>query len=375
MNEYQVMPPLSDEEYAELKSDIDARGVMVPIEFDEHGNVLDGHHRLMICNELGIKDYPKVIRAGMTESEKRTHARKLNMARRQLNQEQRRELIREQLRETPEKSDRQIATGLGVSNSTVSIQRKNMEQAGQLCESHSSIGADGKERPRQVERKQVIESDESVTRDEYEENSALYDLDQLFIEHPVLSDLVDVKYKKEEEIRPEPEPEHKPHVSNNSGCNEWYTPQKYVELVRDVLGVIELDPASCEYANRTVKAEKYFSLDDDGLTKEWRGRVWMNPPYGSETIAAFIDKFVDEYNIGNITEGIVLVNNATETGWFRNLASVANSIVFPQGRIRYESSSRESLAPLQGQAFLYFGNNTDRFFEVFSEIGWGAIIK
>lgn len=373
MNEYQVMPPLSDEEYAELKSDIAARGVMVPIEFDEHGNVLDGHHRLMICNELGIKEYPKVVRAGMTESEKRTHARKLNMARRQLSQEQRRGLIHEQLMETPEKSDRQIANALGVSNSTVSLQRKHLEESGQLCESHSSIGADGKERPRQVEHKQVIESDESVTRDEYEENSALYDLDQLFIEHPVLSDLVDVKYKKEEEIRPEPE--HKPHVSNNSGCNEWYTPQKYVELVRDVLGVIELDPASCEYANRTVKAEKYFSLDDDGLTKEWRGRVWMNPPYGSETIAAFVDKFVDEYNVGNITEGIVLVNNATETGWFRNLASVANSIVFPQGRIRYESSSRESLAPLQGQAFLYFGNNTDRFFKVFSEIGWGAIIK
>lgn len=374
MNEYQVMPPLSDEEYAELKSDIAARGVMVPIEFDEHGNVLDGHHRLMICNELGINDYPKVVRAGMTESEKRTHARKLNMARRQLNQEQRRELIREQLRETPEKSDRQIANSLGVDHKTVSVRRNELEGTGEIPQLASTTGADGKERPRQVERKQVIESDESVTRDEYEENSALYDLDQLFIEHPVLSDLVDVKYKKEE-IRPEPEPEHKPHVSNNSGCNEWYTPQKYVELVRDVLGVIELDPASCEYANRTVKAEKYFSLDDDGLTKEWRGRVWMNPPYGSETIAAFVDKFVDEYNVGNITEGIVLVNNATETGWFRNLASVANGVVFPQGRIRYESSSRESLAPLQGQAFLYFGTNADRFFEVFSEIGWGAIIK
>lgn len=375
MNDYQVMPPLSDEEYAELKSDIAARGVMVPIEFDEHGNVLDGHHRLMICNELEIKDYPKVVRAGMTESEKRTHARKLNMARRQLNQEQRRELIREQLRETPEFSDRQIAKAIGVSDKTVGAQRRDMESGAEIPHLENRQGTDGKQYPRQVERKQVIESDESVTRDEYEEKSALYDLDQLFIEHPVLSDLVDVKYKKEEEIRPEPEPEHKPHVSNNSGCNEWYTPQKYVELVRDVLGVIELDPASCEYANRTVKAEKYFTLDDDGLTKEWCGRVWMNPPYGSETITAFIDKFVDEYNIGNITEGIVLVNNATETGWFRNLASVANSVVFPQGRIRYESSSRESLAPLQGQAFLYFGNNTDRFFEVFSEIGWGAIIK
>jgi ParB-like chromosome segregation protein Spo0J len=81
------MPNLSTEEYAELKSDISSRGVMVPIEFDEQGNVLDGHHRLQICEELGIKDFPKVIRAGLTEEEKYTHARKLNLARRHLTQE------------------------------------------------------------------------------------------------------------------------------------------------------------------------------------------------------------------------------------------------------------------------------------------------
>lgn len=153
--DYQVMPPLSAEEYAELKEDIRRRGVMVPIEYDENGNVLDGHHRLQICTELGITDFPKVIRAGMTEEEKRMHARKLNMARRHLNQEQRRELIREQLQETPEKSDRQIATLLGTSQPTVSKQRQDMEKSGELKRFISSIGADGKERPRQVERKPV----------------------------------------------------------------------------------------------------------------------------------------------------------------------------------------------------------------------------
>ena len=76
MNTYQVMPDLTSDEYAELKADIKSRGVMVPIEFDEWGNPLDGHHRLKICEELGITDYPKVIRAWMTEEEKRTHARK-----------------------------------------------------------------------------------------------------------------------------------------------------------------------------------------------------------------------------------------------------------------------------------------------------------
>ncbi len=95
MYNYQVLPDLTADEYAELKADIQARGVMVPIEFDEQGNTLDGHHRLKICEELGITDYPKVIRAGMTEEEKRTHARKLNMARRHLSREQKQALSAE----------------------------------------------------------------------------------------------------------------------------------------------------------------------------------------------------------------------------------------------------------------------------------------
>ena len=66
----------------------------------ENGNILDGYHRVQICGELGIKDYPKVIRVGMSESEKLTHARKLNIARRHLTCEQKRELIREQLKAT-----------------------------------------------------------------------------------------------------------------------------------------------------------------------------------------------------------------------------------------------------------------------------------
>lgn len=152
---YQVMPELNSEEYLELKADIEARGVMVPIELDENGNVLDGHHRIKICQELGITDFPRVIRAGMTEAEKRLHARKLNMARRHLSQEQRRSLIRGQLMDTPEKSDRQIAAGLGVSHVTVGGQRKSMESTGQIDRLNTNIGADGKERPRQVQRRPV----------------------------------------------------------------------------------------------------------------------------------------------------------------------------------------------------------------------------
>jgi len=141
---YQVMPDMAQEEYDALKADITDRGVMIPIEFDENGNILDGHHRLKICEELGITDYPKIIRSGMDEMEKRTHARKLNIIRRHLSRDQRRELIREQIKDSPELSDRQIAKLLCVSNSTVSLARWELVDNGQLCDSHTSIGPDGK---------------------------------------------------------------------------------------------------------------------------------------------------------------------------------------------------------------------------------------
>lgn len=147
---FQVMPPLSGDEYQELKQDIQSRGVMVPIEYDETGNILDGHHRVKACQELGIKDWPSVIRLGMDEAAKRTHARKLNMARRHLNQEQRRGLIKDELMENPKKSDNQIAKDIGVSQTTVSRNREKLVEKGELMQCITSTGADGKEYPRQV---------------------------------------------------------------------------------------------------------------------------------------------------------------------------------------------------------------------------------
>jgi hypothetical protein len=80
---FQLLPPLTDEERAALKADIAARGVMVAIELDENGNILDGHHRKAIAEELGI-EFPSVVRTGMDEAAKREHVLKINLLRRQL---------------------------------------------------------------------------------------------------------------------------------------------------------------------------------------------------------------------------------------------------------------------------------------------------
>ena len=83
MNKYQVLQPLRPDEREALKADIAKRGVLVPVETDEEGIILDGFHRVAIASELGI-DYPTIVRRGLTDAEKREHAFKLNLLRRHL---------------------------------------------------------------------------------------------------------------------------------------------------------------------------------------------------------------------------------------------------------------------------------------------------
>lgn len=147
VGKYQIMPPLPPELYETLKADIAENGVLLPVEYDEGGNILDGHNREQICRELGIKDFPCFVRRGMTEEEKLSHVRRLNIVRRHFNQEQKREIIRQQLRETPERSDRQIAVLLGVSHVTVSDQRKDLESIGQIDQCKKRETSDGRNYP------------------------------------------------------------------------------------------------------------------------------------------------------------------------------------------------------------------------------------
>ncbi len=82
-NKYQLFNPLSAEEYAALEADIAKRGVLVAVEHDQQGNILDGHHRVEIAKKLG-KKYKIVTRKFKTEQEKKEHVIKLNLARRHL---------------------------------------------------------------------------------------------------------------------------------------------------------------------------------------------------------------------------------------------------------------------------------------------------
>lgn len=160
------------------------------------------------------------------------------------------------------------------------------------------------------------------------------------------------------------------HVSANSGNNEWYTPPEYIEAARHVMGGIDLDPATSEVANRTVQAAKIFTAEDNGLEQDWPiCSIWMNPPYAQPLIGQFASRFSAEIKRGS--QGIVLVNNATETAWFQEIAAVCSGICFPKGRIKFlEPGGKPSGAPLQGQAIIYCGPNTKSFIGEFSKFGF-----
>ena len=164
----------------------------------------------------------------------------------------------------------------------------------------------------------------------------------------------------------------KPHVIYNSGQNEWYTPNDYIDAAKAVMGEIDLDPASTEQANQVVGANLIYTAEDNGLTKDWTGKVWLNPPYAGELISLFCNKIASHFEAGEVTESIILVNNATETGWFNTLISSASAVVFPRSRVKFYAPDGTLAAPLQGQTVVYMGNSPDIFLEHFKPFGWGG---
>lgn len=116
MSGYQLLPNLTGDEMDSLRESIRARGVQIPVEVDEDGAILDGHHRAFIADELGI-DYPTIVRAGLSEPEKLEHIFELNIARRNMSGHDRTAVIG-QCRERG-MSLRAISRALKVSDRTV----------------------------------------------------------------------------------------------------------------------------------------------------------------------------------------------------------------------------------------------------------------
>lgn len=152
---------------------------------------------------------------------------------------------------------------------------------------------------------------------------------------------------------------------------EWWTPKQYIELAVKVMGDIDLDPASCRGANKIIGAGRFFSRNS--IKQPWHGRIWLNPPYGKLT-KLFINKLISEWEIGNVSQAIVLLNVITlDRGWFRPLWQFP--MCFHYGRVKFTSPDvlsgkiRSVSTPPTGSVFIYIGNREQSFAKVFRPVG------
>ena len=126
---------------------------------------------------------------------------------------------------------------------------------------------------------------------------------------------------------------------------EWLTPPELVQK----LGEFDLDP--CAPINAPfLHAKNNFTTIDNGLIKDWFGRVYLNPPYG-RGMELWLEKL--KYH-GN---GIALIFARTETKcFFEHIWNDANAILFVKGRIRfYHISGIQAGTPGAPSVFIAYG--------------------
>jgi hypothetical protein len=106
---------------------------------------------------------------------------------------------------------------------------------------------------------------------------------------------------------------------------EWYTPA----WIFEELGLtFDLDPASPHDMESTVPATTKYTVFDDGLSKPWFGRVWLNPPYGPET-PFWMRRMIDH------GDGIALVFSRTDAAWCQEALARCSACLFVSGRIEF----------------------------------------
>lgn len=103
----------------------------------------------------------------------------------------------------------------------------------------------------------------------------------------------------------------------SSNSDEHNTPSYLIEATREVLGSIDLDPMSNDLANETVRATNYYTKEDDGLSKNWFGSVWLNPPFSLSKLA--IPKLVSSYEKQEINQAVLLVKSDVSTQKYKLL--------------------------------------------------------
>lgn len=114
----------------------------------------------------------------------------------------------------------------------------------------------------------------------------------------------------------------------SSNTEQWATPQALFDALNGEFG-FDLDP--CATADN-AKCDRYFTIEDDGLSRPWSGTVFMNPPYG-RGIGDWVAKAHKEALDGATV--VCLIPARTDTAWWHDHAMQAHEIRLLRGRLHF----------------------------------------
>jgi site-specific DNA-methyltransferase (adenine-specific) len=120
-----------------------------------------------------------------------------------------------------------------------------------------------------------------------------------------------------------------------SNTDQWATPQDFFDKLNDEFH-FDLDVCATP---ENAKCEKYFTKDDDGLSQQWWGVVYCNPPYGRE-IGKWVKKCSEYEGVS-----VMLLPARTDTRWFHDYIYGKSEIRFIKGRLKFGGSKNSAPFP------------------------------
>lgn len=343
-----LMPPVSNDEYAQLETNILADGCREPLSLWD-SLVLDGHNRLKICQEHGL-DFTTVQIATVTN-----RAEAVNWI--VNNQLGRRNLTPLQIsylrgkRYEQEKKQPHAPSGKRVEKVAKSSTFSNTAQ--KVADEHN---VSSKTIRNDAQFTRAVDALADIAGDDV--RTSILQHDAPVTRQDVKQIAKDVKNKPKKDAA-----QHIMSVMGSSASPEWYTPQRIIDLTLNLFGAIDTDPCSNSKDKPNVPAELLYTKKDDGLAQTWRGRVYMNPPYGRE-IPQWVETLLTKYQDKEISEAILLLPGRIDTRWFQPLYNFLICCI--HGRLNYPQSPSATPFP---SVIVYVGKNKERFVEVFRELG------
>lgn len=168
-------------------------------------------------------------------------------------------------------------------------------------------------------------------------------------------------------------------IPTGKESDENYTPSDLISLVHRFYGYPELDPFSCESANKVVKANQIFTIQDNGFNQDWSGyrTIWLNPPYSAGFLEPVVDKLIELLRV-ETPEVFLLTNTDNSTQWYKKVLQRCDRFVLPSTRLTFYSPKRAAEGKKQdqnrfSQTLFYFGLQPQRVEEIFE--GWGIVCQ